>query len=129
LYNSHFFWTARLLSIEFITEGKTVNKEKYIDIRHCLRDVVGRKCPEKWRTNICYLSYDKDPVQLSVLVNDFLTKNNVSTLEHPPYPPDLAPADFYLFPWLKSALKGQCFCDSTGAFRMWWRSYKGFHRM
>jgi transposase len=44
------------------------------------------------------------------LVNDFVAKNNVTTLEHPPCSPDLAPADFYLFRHLKSALKGQnCF--------------------
>jgi len=97
-YNSRFFWECQAaVRYEFITEGKTMNKEKYIDICHCLRGVVGRTCPEKWRTNICYLSYDKDPTHLSVLVNDFLTKN-VTTLEHPPYPPDLAAVDFYPFP-------------------------------
>jgi len=89
----------------------------YIDNLHCLRDVVRRKYPEKWRTNICYLPCDKDPAHWSVLVNDFLTKNNVTTLEHLPYLPDLAPADFYPFPWLKSALKGWCFCDSTGSIQ------------
>jgi len=41
------------------------------------------------------------------LVKDFLAKNNVPILKHPPYSPGLAPADFYLFPRLKSALKGQ----------------------
>jgi histone-lysine N-methyltransferase SETMAR len=30
-------------------------------------------------------------------------------LEHPPYSPDLAPSDFYLFPKLKIILAGQCF--------------------
>lgn len=30
-------------------------------------------------------------------------------LEHPPYPPDLAPCEFYLFPQIKSALKGTNF--------------------
>jgi hypothetical protein len=30
----------------------------------------------------------------------------MTTLEQPLYSPDLAPADFYLFPRLKSALKG-----------------------
>jgi hypothetical protein len=31
----------------------------------------------------------------------------------PPYSPDMAATDFYLFPRLKSALKGQRFCDAT----------------
>jgi hypothetical protein len=38
----------------------------------------------------------------------------VTTLEHPPYSFDQASADFYLFPRLKTALKGQQrFCDVT----------------
>jgi hypothetical protein len=37
----------------------------------------------------------------------------VTALEHPPYSPELAAADFYLFPRLKSALKGRRFCDAT----------------
>jgi len=37
----------------------------------------------------------------------------VTTLEHLPYSSDLAPADFYLFPRLKSALMGQDFCDAA----------------
>jgi transposase len=47
------------------------------------------------------------------LVKDFLAKNNVTALEHPPYSTDFAPADFYLFLQLKSALKGWGFCDAT----------------
>jgi len=37
----------------------------------------------------------------------------VTTLEHPPHSADLTPPDFYLFPQLKSALKGRCFCDAN----------------
>jgi hypothetical protein len=51
--------------------------------------------------------------QRSVLVKDFSAKSIVTTLEYLPYSSDLAPADFYLFPWLKSALTGQHFCDAT----------------
>jgi hypothetical protein len=47
------------------------------------------------------------------LVKDFLAKNIVSLLQHPPHSFDLAPDDFYLFPGLKSALKGQSFYDAT----------------
>jgi hypothetical protein len=30
------------------------------------------------------------------LVKDVLAKNNVTTMEHPPYSHDMAPAEFYL---------------------------------
>jgi len=35
----------------------------------------------------------------------------VTTLERPPYSPEPAPVDFYLFPHLKSALMRRPFCD------------------
>jgi hypothetical protein len=47
---------------------------------------------------------------------DFL-ENNVTTLEHLPYSPHLVPADFYLIPPLKSALKGRSFCDVTNTIK------------
>jgi hypothetical protein len=47
------------------------------------------------------------------LVNYFLQKNNVTILQHPPYFPYQAAADFVLFPLLISAWKGRRFCDAT----------------
>ena len=84
-----------------------------IDILRRLKDVVRRNHPEKWRTNILYLLHDNAPAHRSALFKDFLTKNSVTTLQHPSYSPDLATADFNLFRRLKSALIGRCFCDVT----------------
>jgi hypothetical protein len=63
--------------------------------------------PEKWTTNNWSLLLDNGPGHRAVFVQDFLAKNVVITLEHPPYSLDLAPADFYLSPPLKSGLKGR----------------------
>jgi hypothetical protein len=52
-------------------EGKTVNKEMYIDILHHLRDGVSRKCPEKWRINSSFLLHENAPAHQLVLVEDF----------------------------------------------------------
>jgi hypothetical protein len=68
----------------FIPEGKTVNKEMYIDILRRLRDAVRRKRPEKWRTNSSLLLHGNAPANQSVFVKDFSVKNNVTTLENPP---------------------------------------------
>jgi len=62
---------------------------------------------------VAFFLHDNAPAHQLVLVMDFLAKNNVTTLEHPPYSFDLASADFYLFSQLKSALKRQQFCDAT----------------
>ena len=45
-------------------------------------------------------------------VKKFLANRNVAILHHPPYSPDLAPADYFLFPKLKFSLKGRHFQNS-----------------
>jgi hypothetical protein len=72
-----------------------------IDILRRLTDAVRRKRLQKWRTNSPFLLRDNAAAHRSILVKDFLAKNNVTTLEHPLFIPDLVPADFYLFPPLK----------------------------
>jgi transposase len=106
------FKNSRNLLLQF-TGIATVNKETYINILRRLRDAVRRKRPEKWRTSSSVLFYDNGPAHRSVLVKDFLAKNNVTRLQPPPYPPDPAPADFCVFPPLKSALNGWRFCYAT----------------
>jgi hypothetical protein len=59
----------------------------YPDILRRLRDRVKR-----------FSLHGNAPAHRSVLVRDFLAKNNVTALEYPPYFPDLTEADFYLFP-------------------------------
>jgi hypothetical protein len=46
-------------------------------------------------------------------VREFLAKKSILKLDHPPYSPDLAPCDFWLFPKRKTALKGHRFSDTA----------------
>lgn len=45
-----------------------------------------------------------------------VTDNHRTAPEHPPYSPDLATCDFYLFPKVKSVLKGT-HCESVDAVK------------
>jgi hypothetical protein len=54
--------------------------------------------PKNVEAMFLFLFHYNAPANLPVLVKDFLATNNVTTLEHPPYSPDLAEADFYLIP-------------------------------
>jgi hypothetical protein len=67
--------------------------------------MVRRKRTEKWRTNSWFLLHDNAPGHRSVLVKDFLGKNNV-TLKHPHYSPDLAAAEFYLLTSADISIEG-----------------------
>jgi transposase len=55
---------------------------------------------------------DNAPSHTSVLTQQFLAKNKMVVIPHPPYSPDLAPCDFFLFPKMKLKLKGHHF-DTT----------------
>jgi transposase len=55
------------------------------------------------------LHHDNAPTHSSFLVRNFLAKNETTVVLQPPYSPDLAPADFFLFPKLKSTLNGRRF--------------------
>jgi hypothetical protein len=46
-----------------------------------------------------------------MLTDDHKTKRMCSTLDHPPYNPDVAPRDFHLFLHLKKHLAGKKFDD------------------
>jgi transposase len=55
------------------------------------------------------LHHDIAPAHASLLIREFLAKNESTVVPQPPYSPDLAPADFFLFLKLKSTLKGRRF--------------------
>jgi len=52
------------------------------------------------------LHHDNAPAHTSLVVREFLTNNNMTTVPHPSYSPHLAPCDFYVFPKLKLQVKG-----------------------
>jgi transposase len=53
------------------------------------------------------LLHDNAPAHTSAIVLTFLKKEKVTILPYPPYSPDLAPCDFFLFLKLKSFLAGR----------------------
>jgi transposase len=55
------------------------------------------------------LHHDNAPPHASLLIREFLVKQETIVVPQPPYSPDLAPADFFLFPKLKYTLKGRRF--------------------
>ena len=59
---------------------------------------------------LIYRVDNKPDIALSI--RQFLAENNIAVLEQPPYLPDLAPCDFFLFPKLKGVIKGTRFQDS-----------------
>jgi len=104
-----FFYMKGIVHYEFVPRGEIVNKHFYLKVLKRLRVAVRRKRPEAWTNNTWMLHHGNAPARASLLIREFLTKHETAVVPQPPYSPDLAPADFFLFPQLKSSLKGRRF--------------------
>ncbi|UYV85184.1 hypothetical protein LAZ67_X004851 [Cordylochernes scorpioides] len=90
--------------------GQTVSKEMYLGILRRLREAIRKKKrPEKWTNGGWILHHDNARPHTAHLMTSFLAKNGTQILLQPPYFPDIAPNDFFLFPKLKAVLKGRHF--------------------
>ena len=74
-----------------------------------LREKVRRHRPQLWREQTWLLHHDNAPSHTSVLTHQFLAKNKIAVISHPPYSSDLAPCNFFLSPKMKLKLKGRRF--------------------
>jgi hypothetical protein len=85
-----------------------MNQTVYITVLQRLRDAVRQKWPHKWSW---LLHHDNAPCHTALSVREFLGKHSIPVVPHLPYSLDFAPCDFFLFPRLKSTLKGKRFQD------------------
>jgi hypothetical protein len=60
--------------------------------------------PDAW-----ILHHDSAPAHNVLALWEFLAKESIMKLDHPPYLLDFAPCDFWVFPKLKAAWKGHRF--------------------
>ena len=104
-----FFDYNGIVHYEFLPTGRTVNKEYYLEVLRRLREKIRQKRPDLWAEKSWILHHDNAPAHASLLIRSFLAKNGTIVLQQPPYSPDLAPCDFFLFPKMKRTLKGQRF--------------------
>ena len=65
--------------------------------------------PQLWSTGDWQLHHNNAPIHASHLVKSVLAKHQITQVTQPPYSPDLATCDFWLFQKLKSPLKGKRF--------------------
>ena len=96
---------------------KSVNAAFYVE--NCLKPLLSalrKKHPKRGMKKIL-LHHDNAPSHTAAFTKFFLQKKNLQLLPHPPYSPDLAPCDFFLFPKLKEQLRGRTFQTEKGLDR------------
>ena len=90
----------------FVPPQTTVTGNYYATaIKSELLPAIERKRPHLERSGIL-LHHDNAPSHSSRIVMDTVNKLGIELLPHPPYSPDLAICDFWLFPNLKNRLRG-----------------------
>ncbi|CAH1994380.1 unnamed protein product [Acanthoscelides obtectus] len=89
-----------------LNEQRTVTADWYTTI--CLPKVITelRKINPERRI---ILHQDNASSHTAQKTRQYLTKENVEVLHHPPYSPHLIPNDFFTFPKIKNILRGQRF--------------------
>ncbi len=109
------FWDMQgVVHSEYLAPNETVSSDTYCDVLRRLKEAVRRKRPELWhRDNEGYrefrLQHDNASPHTACITLGLIGESGILMVPHPPYSPDLAPSDFFLFPRLKSELRGHRF--------------------
>ena len=77
----------------------------YLKVMRKLREAIRQKRPDLLKNRIWLLHHDNTSAHTSLLVREFLAKNNTLVIPQPPYSPDLSRVTF-LFSKLRRPMKG-----------------------
>jgi hypothetical protein len=116
-----FFNTQGIVHIDWVPEGETVNQVNCKEVLTAFHERVRRKRPEMWKNGSWILHHDSTLAHNTLSLKTFLGKHKIPILEHPPYAPDLALCDFFLFSKIKPALKGTHFEPVDAVKQKQWR--------
>jgi histone-lysine N-methyltransferase SETMAR len=100
-----FFEIDGLVHSESPPPGQIVTGHFYVQVLQRLSYAVLRKRHDKWQGQ-WFLHQDKTPSHTSIVVQQFFAEKNIPGITQPPYSPDLAPSDFWLYHTLKTASRG-----------------------
>ena len=96
--------------IKILPEDAKFNGKYFID--EILDPIYEITTPlrEEFGRNII-LHYDNARPHTSRKVTDYLESHDIEKAPHPPFSPDIAPSDFYLFGYIKQKIAGRHFED------------------
>ncbi len=104
-----FFYVNGTTMTEWVPEGQSVNQTYYLKVLATLRERLCKKQPELWKNRLWTLHQYNAPAHNVPSVKHYLATRGTKVFERTPCSPDLASCDFFLFPKIKSALKGTRF--------------------
>ena len=106
------FWDAHgIIFIDYIENRKTINSEYYVALLERLKTEIAKKRPHMKKKKVLF-HQDNAPCHKSLVTMAKLHELGFELLPHPPYSPDLAPSDYWLFADLKKMLQGKRFVSN-----------------
>jgi len=93
-----FFDMEGIVHYEYVPQGQTVNQQFYLQVLKRLRLGVSRKRPQKRAAGAWAPHHDNAPAHTAHSMQVFLASHGIPVVQQPPYFPDMAPCDFWLFP-------------------------------
>lgn len=103
------FWDANgIIFIDYLQKGTTINSDYYCALLDRLKAEIANKRPHLQKKKVLF-HQDNAPCHRSMKTMAKLNELGFELLTHPPYSPDLAPSDFFLFSDLKRMLAGKKF--------------------
>ena len=107
------FWdSSGVLLIDYMPHKTTINGPYYAALMDRLRESIKEKRRGKLTKGVLLL-HDNAPAHTARVAQAAIRNCGFEQLNHPPYSPDLAPSDFYLFRLLKKELRGRRFRDDN----------------
>ncbi len=91
---------------EWLLESQTADQTYYLKVLATLWKGVRKKWPELWKNKSWILHPDNALARKTLSAKHYLATRGTTMLEHTSWSPHLAPCDFFLFPNIKTALKG-----------------------
>jgi len=82
----------RILPIDYLLKGQTINAEYYSSLLVQLKDVLKEKSCGKFTKGVLFL-HNKAPAHRALATQKKLAYLGFQFLDHPPYSADLAPSD------------------------------------
>jgi histone-lysine N-methyltransferase SETMAR len=107
------FWDKDgIILLYFLEQGRTITGAYYSELLNKLHKKIREKRRGKLAKGVLFLQ-DNAPAHKSFNALQKLHEIGFELIDHPPYSPDLAPSDYYLFPKLKKHLKGAKFSTNN----------------
>lgn len=102
------FWDCDgIILKDFLPKGRRIDAEYYCSLlQHDLHRALLEKRPGKLHKRIL-LQHDNARPHIAKQTQGVIRAKNWEVLPHPPYSPDLAPSDFYLFGPMKDFMRGK----------------------